>query len=669
MEKSDERKFPFSKQNGNRRKEQDSTNMKGGKQFNKGADINRNNNKFDKRAKKFENKLSQSSTPQTNATNNEEHVSIDEGIKGLIAKSNLQNKEEKRTVVVESNKQIAIHANRKELQKAKEIFNSLANEKIANIHSFAAIINTAIRCGQIDYAESLFKQLKKTFTNLPSKDVVIYTTLMKGYCNHNFLHKAFALFEEMVTTRPVLKPNIRTVNTLLRGCITNGNFQIADKVINIFQKQFQMTLDINSYEYLITLYSQVLNINKILPIIGRIKQDQEANSTTQSTLTEATSMETVDQLVPENEENGSNNNIDNSLISMNMNLLRALSLLGELKLVRKTIQSVQSLLGRYEEFLVKNGDSTLVAADGTTTGEKKKFVTGGKKAWKESHQPEGSGATASNAMLDRRSESLVIYRRHQVEEWKYDLSIIENFINQQFPFESSSTNNTKGDLGLTTLRKQSFDMLFPYFFRLVAFDEERVTSDFLSNDKESEGSTSSRDNKSYFSRHILEGLYHKFGLNNLFQTFFQYSVEDILSAIINQKDSASSMISSSQIDLQSFLSFSSIQQQSIGNSKGAKKTNSSVKSKIDLNQPQVQQILKLVEELLKAIIAYFAKKESPSQEGKAFIDFNDTYHLSQLARRRDQSASSSSTAAKKPHVKLEICSGTGDWAIAQVSVI
>src|SRR6185312_6437283 len=98
------------------------------------------------------------------------------------------------------------------------------------------------------------------------KDVVIYTTLIKGNCQSHFIHKAYELYHEMCHKPVSIPPNIRTINTLLRGCIQNGNLTITEQVITEFQKEFHGQLDINSWEYLIFLYAQNLNVNKIFPI-------------------------------------------------------------------------------------------------------------------------------------------------------------------------------------------------------------------------------------------------------------------------------------------------------------------------------------------------------------------------------------------------------------------
>ena len=49
--------------------------------------------------------------------------------------------------------------------------------------------------------------------------VVAYTSLIKGHCADGELGLAAAVLDEMAGAEPPVMPNVRTVNTFLRGCI------------------------------------------------------------------------------------------------------------------------------------------------------------------------------------------------------------------------------------------------------------------------------------------------------------------------------------------------------------------------------------------------------------------------------------------------------------------
>lgn len=57
---------------------------------------------------------------------------------------------------------------------------------------------------------------------------VTFTTLVKGLCTGNRVKDAFEVLDEMKEF--FIKPNLRTWNAILRGCVQWGNVDIALKV-------------------------------------------------------------------------------------------------------------------------------------------------------------------------------------------------------------------------------------------------------------------------------------------------------------------------------------------------------------------------------------------------------------------------------------------------------
>ena len=61
--------------------------------------------------------------------------------------------------VVEANKEMAQHASRKQLIEAREIFDKLESAGTANDHTYAVIINACVRCGDLESALKLHRDM------------------------------------------------------------------------------------------------------------------------------------------------------------------------------------------------------------------------------------------------------------------------------------------------------------------------------------------------------------------------------------------------------------------------------------------------------------------------------------------------------------------------------
>ena len=135
--------------------------------------------------------------------------------------------------IKESNQQISLHAQRKQLRQATVIFRHLVETGRANKHTYAAIVNAHVRCGDVEGAAKCVDDMKAAGLR---PCVVTYTTLLKGYCtswtdslsNRCHTHQldlAWQILSEM--SRYKIFPNVRTVNTFLRGCLITGDVELG----------------------------------------------------------------------------------------------------------------------------------------------------------------------------------------------------------------------------------------------------------------------------------------------------------------------------------------------------------------------------------------------------------------------------------------------------------
>jgi pentatricopeptide repeat protein len=584
------------------------------------------------------------------------------------------------------NQQIAVHANRKELSKAKEIFEQVKQYKIENKHTYAAMINVAIRCGLIDYAEELFQEIKSMKYNY--KDVVLYTTLMKGYCLYHMMLKAENLFDELIShyknalnrsTSSIqekntedqhaknskdsnitsLIPNVRTINTLLRGCIQNGNLIIAEKFLLLFQKDFNQMIDINTWEYLVILYSQNLMIPKIFPILGRLKKDF------QSAKDEGTTY---------------------SFLSMHMFLLKSLFLLQEKKSIQKYLPVMKELLQQYE--------ASKSTAEEESQQQQQNEMIGGKRGWKQSQKQSNPSTTTEEVVphpsnnndddndyiLQRREESLVVYRQHLFEEWKYEVQLMDQFL----PFLTANNNQ---------MASSHFNYLISYYFHLFAFDMEVIHLI-------PENMKRTNENNYYFIFHLLINLISKFGLFHLiqhfhsslslplveklfyfeFHSYFPQLKEFFLAKYLETQENKTTDKPENESKSTEINNNNNSNKKNDKNQKNQKKAVSTTLPESEkllfqgadkLFSAAIMKELKKEEKSLPAVLIvqeFFRKLIQSFQRyfqsnSKGMFNFQEIF--SSLFTRANDDETSSASSAKNVKLNLEICSGNGDWANVQ----
>jgi pentatricopeptide repeat protein len=497
---------------------------------------------------------------------------------------------------VNLNQKIAQHANRKELLQAFELYQQALQEDLANSHTFAAMVNAAVRCANMAMAEEVISTMLSKGRKL--KDVVLYTTLMKGYCAQGNLTKALKLFQDMRKKAAVVQPNIRTINTLLRGCVQMGEIYIAEAIFQQMQKELAIKPDVSSWEYLITLLSQGLLVDKILPINGRIKSDATLQS---------------------------------GVISININLARAAALLGEYKLSSKCLQLVLTTLESStadRQDLADDADvDGDVAADSCSNMQK--TVMGGKRAWK-------STGDSTLSIDDKRNQSLILYREHIREEWKQEAHILSQFLQ---------------DRQISGNKQSAFDFLYSFYFRILSFDSNLV---YATNDSTGSIFTSvgvqNEINVEDVRNQIFNALCYKFGLDALVHKASNHHISELLALQTGESGAESS----------------SSKNHGKKNNSGKKNSNVSLADMINFPPIQNGGQMKVVNKDTsgKFIDAVHSLKLTVN----SYFDSNGFLNFPKIFPTLMSDESNSDQSVHKPRlVKLEICSGAGEWAVSQVS--
>jgi pentatricopeptide repeat protein len=435
------------------------------------------------------------------------------------------------------------------------LFNSAISQGIANSHTYAAALNANIRCGSLEGAEKVMAEMS---ANGRRKDVVICTTLIKGYCGDGRLSKALMLLEEMGNSKPVIVPNVRTINTILRGCVQAGDIDNADIVLNKAIKDHKITLDVSSWEYMVILFCQGLRLDKVLPIVGRLKSDPTMAS---------------------------------GMVNMHVNMARAAALLGEWKTCRKALVAASAAL--------ESSDDTdrIPTVDAAESENTKKSVTGGKRAWKSGP---GAGQREEQGGGDehdqRRLQSLELFQQHSREEMRSEVGAIEEFVTR---------------MSQKATQASPFSHLYPFFLRIFSFSSD-----------------AEHDDRSALLSATLHHLEKTFGLG------------EFAGRLTNQPFTRLIGMAETVIAAPTNLS-----------KKTKAKDAAAAALPVSAASTEVQAVMKgLKEELMKRI----------DEQGR--LDFDSVFSDPLDGA---QSIDGESKVTQGP-LKMEICSGAGEWAVAQV---
>eukprot|EP00536_Pseudo-nitzschia_multiseries_P008820 jgi/Psemu1/257595/estExt_Genewise1Plus.C_2310067 len=177
----------------------------------------------------------------------------------------------------------------KKLDEALTVFWDSSNNKIRDGHHACIMVDMAARCGNIAEGEKLLEKVTKEGTHI---SVETKTALLKGICHSGDIGKAHELFLSMCLSKAKTNyPNVRTLNTLLRGCLWSaattckedtviGGIVTAETAWEKFKKlsiddeanaTTNLTFDVSSFEYYITLLCQALRVNDASAVISEMK--------------------------------------------------------------------------------------------------------------------------------------------------------------------------------------------------------------------------------------------------------------------------------------------------------------------------------------------------------------------------------------------------------------
>lgn len=272
-------------------------------------------------------------------------------------------------------------SSQKRLDEALQLYNDKANDSIRDSHHACSVIDCASRCGDILQGENVLKGMKSSAMPITTET---YTALLKGYSHAGMLHKGAKLYSELCEQT---NPNVRSLNTLLRGCLwtaaTLESGHVAGGIVTsqvAWKQAGKYIVDTSSFEYYVTQLCQALRLEEAETEIHRLKQIMKIQTIRGK---KADTFEAEDSSALE------------SLAVCMLSLTRA-----------------QALLGRDE--MRRTGKSTLKAVEGAKAGVStgtSSGAQGGKRAWKKN-------------VDEQRAVSNTLYRGHRLTELRNETTAV-----------------------------------------------------------------------------------------------------------------------------------------------------------------------------------------------------------------------------------------------------
>ena len=162
------------------------------------------------------------------------------------------------------NMELATLAQKKQLKLAKKRFNWGINKGIHefyDVHTYTNLLNCYVRCKDLVGATQLLNRMIEVGV---TPNVVTYTALLKGYCEAGDIKKA----KELLSNK-LFEPNLRAINTFLRGCVRVGDTKSA---MDLYKAYFGVEIpvlipDASTFEYYCSLLCQSLYLSEAHDII------------------------------------------------------------------------------------------------------------------------------------------------------------------------------------------------------------------------------------------------------------------------------------------------------------------------------------------------------------------------------------------------------------------
>ncbi|KAL7522100.1 hypothetical protein ACHAWX_006782 [Stephanocyclus meneghinianus] len=395
------------------------------------------------------------------------------GLTNVDLKSNHQQPNRNRRIknahneALDLSSQLRHLSNQKRLSECLALYKSPRHDDLRDTHHGSIVIDCCARCGDIGKAEKVVNEMLglsdttakenlgredyiwEKYDQIPYEKMPIqaWTALLKGYVHAGMMAKADSLFSALcrdftltalhvkessskkrkrVETKTEARANVRTLNTLLRGCLWSaasinydqglptkqrktqdllrndlvGGLVTAKRAWEQFNSNFQgkknnVGYDSSSYEYFITLLCQSLQCEKAELLLTHMKKHLN---------------------IPNRIGNTDPTLVESMVVSL-VALARAYALLGKISDCQRCTKEA---LG-----MTSSLDSNHTDIKSCEDKNKSMVATGGKQAWKLKTNIDGS-------LNARREQSNVLFRSHRISELKSEAMALSSHSKNHF---------------------------------------------------------------------------------------------------------------------------------------------------------------------------------------------------------------------------------------------
>ncbi|KAL3797540.1 hypothetical protein HJC23_009904 [Cyclotella cryptica] len=362
-------------------------------------------------------------------------------------------------------------SNQKRLRECLALYESPQYDHLRDTHHGSVVIDCCARCGDMGKAEKVVNVMLgrsetttkanilseayiwENYDQIPYQKMPIqaWTALLKGYVHAGMMAKADSLFSALcrdgtvtgedangssskkrkrVEAKAETRANVRTLNTLLRGCLWSATSISFEKGSSLKQtkdskkterflrdglvgglvtaerawEEFNSNLgdtkntigcDSSSYEYFITLLCQSFRCEKAEHLLGHMKKQ----------LNIPIRMSSIDPAL-----------VESMAVSL-VALARAYALLGKISDCQRCTKEALSMMNSLNSYHADNKSHE--------DKNKSKVATGGKQAWKSNTNIDGSSYA-------RREQSNVLFRSHRISELKSEAMSLSSYSKHHF---------------------------------------------------------------------------------------------------------------------------------------------------------------------------------------------------------------------------------------------
>ena len=142
---------------------------------------------------------------------------------------------ERKRRLLSLNEDLAWCAKRKKLKRARELFDAARDDGLApDAHSWTNLVNCLARCGRPEEAAGAVREMRESGV---APNVVTYTALVKALCDAGDVDGAAAAVRQAESGAANARPNSRTYNALLRGCVRVGAVGLGEQTLQRWWSQ------------------------------------------------------------------------------------------------------------------------------------------------------------------------------------------------------------------------------------------------------------------------------------------------------------------------------------------------------------------------------------------------------------------------------------------------